>query len=426
MSEWREVTLGKFVRVKHGYAFKGEFFASEGDEIVLTPGNFAIGGGLQFRAGKERYYTGTYPSEFRLSPGDLLVVMTDLKQDAPILGSPAFVPADASVLHNQRLGLVIVTAEKDLDRVFLYYLLLADTTRSQLRATATGSTVRHTAPVRIYDVRVSLPPVDVQRTVGSVLRAIDDLIENNRRRTELLEQIAQAVYREWFVHFRYPGHEDATFVDSPLGPVPEGWEVRPLRAITTLERTSLQPSRFPEEHFDHYSIPAFDSSALPTSDLGTSIKSGKYVVTSSAVLVSKLNPRVERIWLVEPDTARRSIASTEFLVLRPVSGLSLEFVYLLARSASFQERLQQLSAGTSTSHQRAKPDDFMAIDIAVPPTALVTDVTEVVRAQLRMSRMLRSENFRLAAKRDLLLPKLVSGQIDVSRLDLDAVVGSVA
>ncbi len=88
----RRVKLGQFFRIKHGYAFKGEFFSDSGPYVVLTPGNFEQKGGIKLKGAKEKYYTSDFPSEFLLRRGDLLIVMTDLTQDAPILGSPAFVP----------------------------------------------------------------------------------------------------------------------------------------------------------------------------------------------------------------------------------------------------------------------------------------------------------------------------------------------
>ncbi len=278
----------------------------------------------------------------------------------------------------------------------------------------------HGLPVRVPDRRG-------QAFIAGILDGLDDLIENNRRRVEVLEEMARAIYREWFVHFRYPGREDATFVDSTLGPIPEGWKVGPLCDAASLDRTSVQPSRSPEETFDHYSIPAFDGGQLPMADDGSTIKSGKFLLSEAAVMVSKLNPRIERTWFVEPAAGRRSVASTEFLVLRPATPLPLEWLYLLARSESFQERLRELSGGTSTSHQRAKPDDFLATDVVVPGEAQAIHFASAVGPQLRLARTLRSEHRHLASIRDLLLPRLVTGQIDVSSLDLDALVeGSVA
>ncbi len=297
-----------------------------------------------------------------------------------------------------------------------------------MKGKAAGATVPHLNVEDIRALDVSALPDDpqLQNFVASALGALDDLIENNRRRIELLEQMAQVIYREWFVHYRYPGHEDATLVDSPLGPIPEGWEIKPLGALATLDRTSVQPRRSPDEAFHHYSIPAFDDGKLPGIEAGETIKSGKFLLAGPAVLVSKLNPRIERTWFVDPVAHCRSVASTEFLVLRPCTGYCLDFLYLLARSAPFQERLRELSGGTSTSHQRAKPDDFLRIDIVAPPTMLAGQLAAAVASPLRMTRVLRIENRQLAGIRDLLLPKLVTGQIDVSGLDLDALTESVA
>ena len=105
--EWRACCLGDFFRIKHGFAFKGQHFSSEGPYILLTPGNFNPHGGLKLKGEKEKYYTGDFPDEFLLRQGEFLVVMTDLTQEAAILGSPAFVPESGRFLHNQRLGKIL-------------------------------------------------------------------------------------------------------------------------------------------------------------------------------------------------------------------------------------------------------------------------------------------------------------------------------
>ena len=224
---WPTVRLGDLFQVKHGFAFKGDYFDNTGDELVLTPGNFRIGGGLQIREGKERYYSGTYPAAFALRPGDLLIAMTDLTQGAPILGSPIVIPSDGRFLHNQRLGKIVDLDESRLDRTYAYFLFVWDGVRAKLRSTATGATVRHTAPSRVCDIEVVLPPVPTQRKLGAILSAYDDLIENNNRRIKILEEMAKRIYREWFIDFRYPGHENIELVDSELGLMPAGWSVAP-------------------------------------------------------------------------------------------------------------------------------------------------------------------------------------------------------
>jgi type I restriction enzyme S subunit len=413
MSEWREVTLGELISVKHGYAFKGEFFATAGDEIVLTPGNFQVGGGLQFRDGKERYYTGSYPSEFLLSPRQLLVVMTDLKQDAPLLGSPAFVPLRPPVLHNQRLGLVERKAEADLDESFLYYVLVSDDYRQQLRATATGTTVRHTAPSRIYDVQVRLPGLREQEVIGKVLRSIDDLIENNRRRVELLEEMARAVYREWFVHFRYPGHEDIPLVDSELGPIPEGWEVRTVGHIAELMKGSIDPKERPNE------TPAVGLEHLPRHQLtldawgvAEGLGSRKSVFFRDDILFGKIRPYFHKVSVAPFD----GICSTDALVLRS-SGAHWGQALMEISSNEFVANATQTSNGTKMP--RANWSVIKEFQIPMAPDVIGEEYTGLAHDLVDQARALMLQARALTTLRDLLLPRLVSGRIDVSDLDLD-------
>ena len=261
MSEWRETTLGESLAVRHGFAFRGEFFRDSGDLIVLTPGNFNDGGGFKQKGGAEKYYDGPVDRRYLLSKGDVVVAMTE--QTRGLLGSSATVPESNRYLHNQRLGLLEISDPLRLNMRFCYHLLNHRDIRDQIQATATGAKIRHTAPERIRAVRIRLPSLRTQASIAGILDAIDDLIENNRRRIEVLEQMAQAIYREWFVHFRYPGHEDATFVDSPLGPIPEaGWFDQLVTSRpSTARRFSRVATRL--EVFDHFSIPAFDVGRLP-------------------------------------------------------------------------------------------------------------------------------------------------------------------
>src|SRR4051794_26679934 len=156
---WRRAKLGDVLSIKHGFAFKGEHFGRQGHFVLVTPGNFEVGGGFKHREeGKEKYYTVDPPAEFVLDQGDLILALTDLTQDAPILGSPAITPANDRYLHNQRIGKVTSLDDDVVDRSFLYFLFCDDRTRAQIRATASGATVRHSAPRRIYEIEVALPP----------------------------------------------------------------------------------------------------------------------------------------------------------------------------------------------------------------------------------------------------------------------------
>ena len=149
--EWGQTSLADLIDIRHGFAFKGAFISEEecGD-VLLTPGNFAIGGG--FKDDKFKYYHGSYPEEFVLSRGDLLVTMTDLSKQADALGYPAFVPTCSEgrrYLHNQRLGKVVIKDKQSLDARYLYYVLCSAEYRHEVLASATGTTVKHTSPERI-------------------------------------------------------------------------------------------------------------------------------------------------------------------------------------------------------------------------------------------------------------------------------------
>ena len=218
--------LGDAIRVKHGFAFKSQYFSDSGEFVVLTPGNFNEEGGFWLRPSKDRFYSGEIPEDYVLNEGDLIVAMTE--QGPGLLGSAALVPESGKYLHNQRLGLIQEIDNKFLDKYFLYYLFNTRPVRGQISSSATGTKVKHTAPERIYRVKIIVPTdVNQQRRIASILSAYDDLIENNRRRVQLLEQAARLLYKEWFVHLRFPGHEDVKIKDG----VPEGWERKKIAEV---------------------------------------------------------------------------------------------------------------------------------------------------------------------------------------------------
>lgn len=414
MSMWPTTTLGELIHVKHGYAFKGKFFAEIGDKLVLKPGNFPVGGGIRLRPGKDAFYTGSFPPEFELSPGDMLVVMTDLTQAAPILGSPAVIPNEQIMLHNQRLGLVQIKPDVEIDRRFLYYVMLSDTSRSQIRATATGATVRHTAPERIYRVSVGLPDLSVQRVIGDLLASIDDLIENNRRRVEVLEEMARAIYHEWFVEFRYPGHSVVPQVDSSLGPIPEGWTVGVIDDFLTIVKKTVAPATIDPD------TPAVGLEHIPRQrvildDWGLARDQGsrKGVFMRGDILFGKIRPYFHKVSIAPVD----GICSTDAIIIRPHERHWGQVVAVVS-STEFVAHATGTSNGTKMP--RADWKVIGQWPVAVPPVSVAETFTAMVRDQFGMAERLMFENRALTTLRDLLLPKLVTGQIDLSTLDLRA------
>lgn len=193
--------LGEILSVKHGWAFKGEYFAEDGEQSILTPGNFFEKGGFKPNNGKERYYTGTYPKEYLCHKGDLIVAMT--QQAEGLLGSTALVPENNKYLHNQRIGL-ITCDEKRLNKLFAYYLFMTKSVREQLERSSSGTKVKHTSPEKIYDVEVEIPDVISQQKIANLLWSIDEKIANNNAINDNLEQQAKLLYNYWFIQFNFP------------------------------------------------------------------------------------------------------------------------------------------------------------------------------------------------------------------------------
>jgi type I restriction enzyme S subunit len=204
-----------------------------------------------------------------------------------------------------------------------------------------------------------------------------------------------------------------SFQDSELGEIPEGWRVGLFSNVVEQLRDSVNPLESPEEVFLHFSIPAFDDGQWPKHEVGESIKSLKFRVPPGAVLLSKLNPEIERVWLVDVPPGERAVCSTEFLVLVPRPPHGRSYVYCLARSQSFRQQLESLVTGTSKSHQRAQASAILGLTVLRPPEALLSQFEEAADPLVARILECRRESRTLAALRDALLPKLISGQLRV-------------
>lgn len=269
-------------------------------------------------------------------------------------------------------------------------------------------------------LEIPLPPLSEQEVITEYITALDDKIDLNRQINETLEAIAQTIFQSWFVDFD-PVHEptlageyadlfERGFSDEGI---PAGWRYGTIKEIMNLSRDSIKPGNFPNKIFDHYSIPAFDEGKEPKQDIGQSIRSNKYKVYEDAVLISKLNPHTPRIWLPKVELSRHSVCSTEFFVNRPSSDFSREFIYCLLSSHQFNSKFVGLVTGTSGSHQRVKPKDFVAMSILIPDKKTVEAFTTIVRSLLEQTAYNVGESRTLAELRDTLLPKLISGQLRI-------------
>ena len=340
INEWRKVALGDLMDIEHGYAFKGQFIHDEPqdhEDILLTPGNFAIGGG--FKGDKFKYYKGETPEAFVLNPGDLLVTMTDLSKESDTLGYPALVPSRRDTrryLHNQRLGKINPKRTDDLDIRYLYYVLCSRDYRNEILASSTGTTVKHTSPERIREYHFFLPPKDEQQAIAHVLGTLDDKIELNRRMNQTLEEMARAIFQDWFVDFgptraKMEGKEPYLppelwdlfpdqLVDSEHGEIPEGWEEKPLSELSSLNPESWSKSSLPEN------IEYVDLANTKWGAITSTQHFSREFAPSRARRVLREGDTI--VGIVRPGNGSYSLVgrndltgSTGFAVLRPLEGV---------------------------------------------------------------------------------------------------------
>ena len=204
VSEWKPCRLGDLIAVKHGWAFKGgemhENMAS--GPVVVAIGNFDYTGGFRFDSTRVKRYSGKFPKEYVLSPGDILLAMTCQTSGGEILGIPGVIPDDESVyLHNQRLGKVLIKDCEKIEAEFLYWLFLSPSFNQHLFQTATGTKILHTSPSKIEAYDFLLPPKEERVSIANTLWSIDNKIALNRQINTTLESMAQALFKSWFVDF---------------------------------------------------------------------------------------------------------------------------------------------------------------------------------------------------------------------------------
>jgi type I restriction enzyme S subunit len=410
MSEWRDCKLGELLQIKHGYAFLGEHFGNNGTHVVLTPGNFLEDGGFNEKSDKAKWYSGPIPDDYVLKEGDLIVAMTE--QAEGLLGSSALVPRSGVYLHNQRLGLVQILDREQTDQNFIYYLFNSKPVRQQIRASASGTKIRHTAPSRIAEVKVSVPPFPVQRRIAGILSAYDELIENSQRRIRILESMARALYREWFVHFRFPGHENLPRVHSSFGEIPLGCEVKAIhhfgKVVTGKTPIKVRPDFYGKD-MPFVKTPDMHGNMFI---LGTKERLSTMGVNSQ---INKILPAgsicVSCIGTIGVVSITTEDCQTNQQINSVVLANSSSREYLFLRLQDAKQALENLGANGATMGNVNK-SKFEQMEIICPPIELLHSyhclVEPIFSEILSLFRQIQN----LGHTRDLLLPRLLSGQIN--------------
>ncbi|WP_202816929.1 restriction endonuclease subunit S [Pseudomonas citronellolis] len=307
--------------------------------------------------------------------------------------------------------------EGDVLPQYLFYYLNDPSVVAWISNQAVGATMPNLNTGILRSIPVRYPPKGIQNRIVSILSAYDDLIENNTRRIEILEEMARRLYEEWFVQFRFPGHEGVKFKESELGLIPEGWKVVALE--TAVE---INPKTKVERDGEKVFVPMGALSETGMVISGWEIKSGNSGAKfqNGDTLVARISPCLEngKTGFVDflPASQPTACGSTEFIVLRSRS-LCPEMVYCLSRSDRFREVAMKSMSG-ATGRQRVRVESLVGYPIAQPENELVAKYHAFAQPCFKEIRVLANKNANLRQQRDLLLPKLISGEIDVSDIPM--------
>ncbi len=267
-------------------------------------------------------------------------------------------------------------------------------------------------------LQLKVHTLPTQRKIAAVLSAYDGLIENNTRRIQILEEMANAMYREWFVEFRFPGHEGVEMVESELGLIPQGWEV-----VAASEAISINPTTAVPRDTRKTFVPmkaATEHSMLITDIEERTGSSGKKFKNHDT-LFARITPCLEngRTGFVQflPSDDMIALGSTEFIVLRSKT-LNPYFVYLLAQTHDFRDNAIKSMTG-ATGRQRVVDQCFDNYFLPNPNQDTLCQFESIIAPLFKQVQNLGEQNANLRQTRDLLLPKLISGEVDASELDID-------
>lgn len=430
MSGWPEVELGAHTESQVGFPFKSAQFLNDPDDAVrLLRGDNVGQGTLRWEGAKHWPARDAHEFErFKLAEGDVILAM-----DRPWIEAGlkfAYVrQSDLPCLLVQRV--TRMRGGATLDTKFLRFLIRSKEFTDYVLSITTGVNVPHISSKDINRFRFLLPPLETQCRIASILGAYDDLIEVNRRRVAVLEEMARGLFEEWFVRFRFPGHETVPILDTPDGPLPEGWGLFAFGDLLDVsigglwgevELSGECPNRASVVRGTDFSkIKAGNFSTVPDRFVSSRELGGRLVQAGDIILEAsgggKDQPVGRVIFTTEGliERLRAPVVPASFCRLirsSKQSGLSeyafglLEQMYLDNRIEKFQKQ--------STGLRNFSMRQLSAESVILPPDKIIAAFGKIVRPWLELQSGYRNQIHVLAASRDLLLPRLISGQLSVA------------
>ena len=416
----KKYKLGELIEVTRGTSLSGNYYATSGDYIRLTCGNFDYRNNcFKENSSKDNiYYIGEFKSDFLLNEGDIITPLTE--QAIGLLGSTAWIPESGKYIQSQDIG-KIICKEKLLDKKFAYYLLSSKEVKKQLSAGAQQTKIRHTSPSKIKDCIVWIPSLYEQKNIGEILFNIDRKIALNKAINHNLVAMAKQLYDYWFVQFDFP-NEDGKPYKSNGGKmvwneklkreIPEEWEVKELGKIEPNIVTGKTPSTINEKNFGG-NIPFI------TID---DIRGNTYIFKTQRTLSNKGAESQKNKYLKDNSLCVSCIGTIGVMGFNSILSQTNQQINSIIFSKeenreyiyfSLKLYFEHTSAKTGNIFANMNKEEFSSILIVVPTLKLISRYHNIVGTFFKEIRDITEQIYILTKQRDELLPLLMNGQVTV-------------
>ena len=387
--EWKEVRLGDIVSIKSGLAYKGAFIG-KGENILLGMGCVSFKDKFLFSGA--RPYEADCDDKYCVEPGDIVLATRQQSDNLPILAMPAIIPSSLKakkIIYGTNLYKVENHSEVTND--FLFWQLKTPDYIDYISSVKTGSVVRMVTKKNVEDYVFRCPPKEVRDRISKLLWGLDRKIELNNKINADLEEMAQAIFKNWFVDFE--PFKDGKFVDSELGMIPEGWKVGTLGELCNFKRgKNLLTKNAIDE-----GVPVV-AGGLEPSCYHNIANTGAPVITVSG---SGANAGFMRMYHVPVWASDCSFID--------ISCKNFYFVYCFLKVNS--KLLKHAQTGAVQPH--VKPSDIHDFELVIPDKESIYDFQDKVKPFFDKIAVIQKENSRLSLLRDTLLPRLMSGELEV-------------
>lgn len=394
-SPYRKRPLGEVADVISGFAFKSTDFGDKGIPVIKIK-NIRLGHVDLNEASYVDEKHLSIPDRFHVKSGDVLISLTGshITQPNSVVGRIArHSDGQPRCLLNQRAGKIIAKDKRVCDPRFLFYALSEQETMLAIAVKAHGAASQaNVSPSQVESIEIPFPPFPVQQRIAGILSAYDELIENSQRRIKILEAMARGLYREWFVHFRFPGYENHLREASALGEIPHGWEVNKLFVLTSVSYGKNLPTK---KLSDDGNYPVYGAAKVI----------GRYTefTREQPTIICGCRGSVGEMQITQP----KCFVTNNSFTFDPTHPDNFFWLF----HALKERGLRDVVGGAA--QPQITLEGISSVELVTPPLTLRTRFQNTVFPIFEQTWLLDSQIQNLRRTRDLLLPRLLSGQINV-------------